>query len=207
MKNVFWLALAFFLAGMAIFGIYKSLDLSDKNAELGHSLVLLNTRIEEMRVATQEVQAQLEESGVVNEQLSSEIVHLKDNLADKEEKIGQYHTYALLLKKKMDDTGAVNKVLAEEDRQLRTLLTRVRLENQELRKKISSVQELKQAIRELKRQRQPVAERRQAARVPALPEPELVMGNRGYVIRDGVYTYFGRVDIQVRPAGEPVNPS
>jgi len=202
-------ALILFLAGGAAFGVYKSLDLLDKNADLGYSLALVNVRIEEMRLAVDEVQVQLEESGVVNEQLSNELVHLKRSLAEKEDKIGQYHRYALLLKKKMGDVDKVNEVLAKDSREVRELLMRVRLENRELRQKMSSVKELKLAIQELKRRPQPV--RRRAAprtqRPPAsgrgpLPDPAIVMGNEGFLVRDGASTFSALVDIQVRPAFE-----
>ncbi len=210
MKILFLWALVLFLAGTAVFGIYKSLGLLDKNADLGHSLALLNIRIEEMRAAITEVQTQLNESGLVSEQLTNEVVHLKQNLAEKEKKIGQYHRYAQLLKKKTDDISEVNKVLAKEGHQTRELLMRVRLENQEMRKKLSSVKELRLAIQELTRQGR-VASRRRAssatARGVALPDAEVVMGNRGFLVRDGVSTFYDRVDIQVRPVGAVVHPS
>ena len=211
MKTLFVGALVFFLAGTAVFGVYKSLDLLDKNAELGHSLVLLNVRIDEMRAAVAEVQVQLEESGLVNEQLTNEVAYLKQNLAEKDMKIGQYHRYAMLLKKKTDDISEVNKVLAGDARQVRELLMRVRLENQEMRQKLSSVKELRLAIQELKG-RGRVTPRRQVpssatAGGAALPDAELVMGNRGYLIRDGVSTFYDKVDIQVRPAAGTAQPS
>lgn len=203
MKTLFVWALVFFLAGMAAFGVYKSLDLFDRNSELGHSLALLNVRIDEMREAIADVQAQLAESGVVNEQLTNEVAYLKQNLAEKEQKIGQYHRYALLMKKKTDDLGAVNKVLAEETRNVRELLMRVRLENQEMHRKLSSVKQLRLAIQDLQR-RGRVTPRRPApsaeAGAASLPDAELVMGNRGYLVRDGVSTFYDKVDIQVRPA-------
>ena len=181
----------------------------DKNADLGHSLALLNVRIEEMRAAITEVQTQLNESGLVSEQLTNEVVHLKQNLAEKEKKIGQYHRYAQLLKKKTDDIGAVNKVLAEEGRQTSELLMRVRLENQEMRRKLSSVKELRLAIQELKRQGYVTPRRRPfpaTARGVALPDAEVVMGNRGFLVRDGVSTFYDKVDIQVRPVAGAASP-
>ena len=206
---------------MAAFGVYKSLDLLDKNADLGYSLALLNSRLEEMRAAVKDVQAQLAESGIVNEQLTNEVVQLKTALAEKESRIGQYHKYAVLLKKKMSDVGAVNEELAREGRAMRDLLTRVRLENQELRGKMASVKELRLAIQELQRRPQPVRRReRSAGRVPSaaprragkqvapeLPDPEIVMGNEGFFVRDGVSTFFDKVDIRVRPVVDGVNPT
>jgi septal ring factor EnvC (AmiA/AmiB activator) len=214
-KTVGWWGLALFLAGMATFGIVKSLDLLVKNADLGHSLASLNTRIEEMRQAIQETQLQLEESGVINEQLAGEITHLKGSLAQKEEKMAAYRRYAVLLKKRMRDTEEMNTALSEDSRQYRELLTRVRLENQELRRKMSSVKELKAAIRELKHPslRKPKPERRRTpARrrertQPPLPDPETVMGNEGFLVRDGMSTFYDKVDIRVRPALEAVTPS
>ncbi len=210
MKNLFLWGLTLFLAGTAAFGIYKSLDLLDKNADLGHSLAVLNGRIEEMRLAMREVQDQIADSGLVNEQLNNEVVHLKQNLAEKEKKIGQYHRYALLLKKKMNDVSEVNAVLAEEGRQTRELLMRVRLENQEMSRKLSSVKELRRAIQELKRGGSVTSRGRvtsaTAWRTP-LPDAETVMGNCGFLVRDGVSTFYDKVDIQVRPVEQVVHPS
>jgi len=199
-----------FLVGATVFGITKSLDLLGKNADLGHSLALLNTRIDEMRAAVTAVQAELAESGLMNEQLTNEVVHLKESLAEKEKKIRQYHRYARLLKKKTDDIGEVNKVLAEEAREARELLMRVRLENQEMRKKLSSVKELRLVIQELKRGGR-VTPRSHASSVTGrgvdFPDAEVVMGNRGFLVRDGVSTFYDKVDIQVRPATEAPHPS
>ncbi len=210
MKILFLWALVLFLAGTAAFGIYKSLEMLDKNADLGHSLALLNGRVEEMRLVLREVQDQLADSGLVNEQLTNEVVHLKQNLAGEEKKISQYHRYALLLKKKMNDVGEVNKVLAEEGRQTRELLMRVQLENQEMRKRLSSVKELRRAIQELRGQGRVTPRRRATSagvRHAPLPDAQVVMGNRGFLVRDGVSTFYDKVDIQVRPVEQLAHPS
>ncbi|MGE5279164.1 MAG: hypothetical protein ACM3L6_00260 [Deltaproteobacteria bacterium] len=216
MKSAFTGVLVLLLAGGAVFGVVKSLDLLNKNADLGYSLSLLDTRIEEMRSTVADVQERLRESGVLNEQLTNEVAGLKTTLAEKEKKIGQYHQYAVLLKKKMSDVAAVNDTLSQDMREMRDLLTRVHLENEEMRQKLSSVKELRLAIREL--QRRPEPRRAQPRRVPARRaaaprtapqrrEAEAVMGNEGFLLRDGASTFFGKVNIQVRPAPEAADPT
>jgi len=82
-------------------------------------------------------------------------------------------------------------------------LSQASVENDALRTKLSSVAELKKAIRELKRNKrlQPVPVLRFKPKNPKVMEEAVeVEGNRGFLTRDGVSTFPYKIRIEVKPA-------
>ncbi len=91
---------------------------------------------------------------------------------------------------------AENTALQEEKGQLSLKVSQVESENQALKTKLSSIQELKKAIRELKKRMRP---ERLIASSPRKTD-EVIDGNQGYLTKDGKSTHQGRIRVEVRPA-------
>ena len=95
-----------------------------------------------------------------------------------------------------------NTSLRAEQEDIRSKLTVVLAEKEVLEKKVSSVFELKQAIKELKKKMRSV----RIVQSPVMKEPlittafkpeQAIEGNRGFVIKGGKLTYPTKVKIEV----------
>ena len=71
-------------------------------------------------------------------------------------------------------------------------------ENQSLKTKLSSIQELKKAIRELRKRKR--TQPQSLISLKPRSTDKMMDGNRGYILKDGKSTYLGRIHVEVRPA-------
>jgi predicted Ser/Thr protein kinase len=89
---------------------------------------------------------------------------------------------------------AENKALMEKGDELKNELTLVSQVNEGMKTKLSSIAELKKAIRELKKQPRKVSPRQRK------PKEKIIEGNRGFLVKDGKIVYPAKVRIEVIPA-------
>jgi chromosome segregation ATPase len=169
-------------------------------------IIVLNQVKDELDVLEQEKQnllVDLEKEKGRQAELSEKNAELKDNIKatrrrltkifmEKREKEKTYEE----LSYRFSILQAEKVALLEEKDQLNAGLSQANSENEKLKVKLSSIQELKKAIRELKYKIRPLIVK------PKKPKEidEMIEGNRGYVIRDGKSTYPGKIRIEVRPA-------
>ncbi|KPK98909.1 MAG: hypothetical protein AMJ95_02230 [Omnitrophica WOR_2 bacterium SM23_72] len=170
------------------------------------TFIVMNQLKEQLDILEQEKQnllADLEKGKQLEAQLTEENTALKDNIKATRIRLTKLFMEQREKEKAYEELSyrfsllqAENANLIEEKGQLDLRVSQAESENQALKVKLSSIQELKKAIRELKRRMRP--ERLIAAR--PRKNDEVIDGNRGYLIKDGKSTYRGRIRVEVRPA-------
>jgi len=144
----------------------------------------------EIIVLAQEKQGLLQELGEekeAKEKLLLRNAGLKDYLRAGKDKIVRLFRDRAMIQASLEDTSAKFSILKAENRALIDQRKRLNMENGQLKVKLSSVVELKKAIRELRvRKREVIA--------PG------VEGNRGFLIKDGQLTSPEKIRIEVIPA-------
>jgi len=184
------------LLALCIFGGFKYLSGQKDKQELARTLSETRIQLLALEEEKQNLLQTLEKVKEAQSESLQKNMALKENLrasnnrlkelfaefdAVKNQKVGASLNYAIL--------KAENKVLREKRQELFQ-------ENQSIQKKLSSVVELKKAIRELKA-------RARLARIEIKKrskELEDIEGNAGFFIKSGKSTYPSKVRIEVMPA-------
>lgn len=221
MKSSVLIVVLALLLGAALFGIFKSLELSKRNADLHASMDLLQGKLNQTEFSLKEARSFVGEVSLKNARLESEVSFLNEKLSRKEKEVSEQNAQISLLMQRFRETAQVNLALLDQHNSMSSRMVRVELENAEMKKKLSSVDELKKAIKELKARRNLVAretrlvqKKRTGQRAPVNKAPaskkrtifgppqssdDLKSGNEGYVVRQGKSTYEGLVEIRVIP--------
>ena len=191
------------LLSITIFSVFKYVSSVKERYDLLNSL---NQTKELAAVLANEKQGllqELEKEKELQKQLSQENSALKDNLRLSEEKAAKLDTDFTQAQKDIDQLAsrfsilkAENKALIDKNSRLGSKVNGFSQENERLKVKLNSIAELKKAIRELKKQAYKVG-----VIVKQKAEAKRAMeGNRGYLIKDGRFTYPARIKIEVTPA-------
>ncbi len=208
MKIAVFLAIIAFLLGIAIFGIYKSLELVTENAALGHSFSAANDELASTRSALNASRSALGEAYLKNAKLEDRAGLMEEKLTKQEDDIKTYGQKLESMSKRLRETASENATLFAKNKQINDQLFRTKLEVEELRGRLSSVAELKIALKEAKiKQRQ---QKRTKRAVPVLAKVDRVEvvesdnevdhgpdGNAGFLTKNGKSTFQDLVDIQV----------
>ena len=205
-SSVLWVVIAFLL-GASLFGIYKSLELLKKNGDLSRTVEGLKLSLVTTQAFLNETKESLRESQINNAKLEGEMNDLNSKLAEKEKAVQEYRRNISELSRKLAEAAEVNESLAVKNKEAGDQLIRLEFENGEMKKKLSSVQELRKAIKELKikmreakKNKRPAhAEKKQVLTLPKEITEAVLRGNQGYFVKDGKST-FEAVDIKVLPA-------
>jgi len=191
------------LLSITIFSVFKYVSSVKERYDLLNSL---NQTKELAAVLANEKQGllqDLEKEKELQKQLNQENSALKDNLRLSEEKIAKLDTDFTQAQKDIEQLAsrfsilkAENKALIDKNSRLGSKVNGFSQENERLKVKLNSIAELKKAIRELKKQ---------AYKVGVIVKQKLeakraMEGNRGYLIKDGRFTYPARIKIEVTPA-------
>ncbi|HTZ11578.1 MAG TPA: hypothetical protein VMD04_04295 [Candidatus Margulisiibacteriota bacterium] len=199
-----------FLLSLTIFSVFKYVYSLREKYDL---LSALGQVKEEAASLANEKQALVDELGKereLREQFSQENAVLKENLRVSGEKLAQMNADFAKARETIEQLNsnfalikAENKALIERKERLSAQLSRVTQENDVLKTTMSSVIELKKAIRELKKQARKVTVAIKE-KVKSVQKARALEGNRGYLLKDGKLTYPSRVIIEVSPAPLPV---
>lgn len=185
LKNI----LVVFLLAIAIFAVFQYISLKKQAAILEakkQSLLEALRKEEDLQQLLAKENSELKENLKTSEE---ELTKLTGDLSEKQNDIEQLRSQISLLEAK-------NTALMEEKEKLELELAQVSQENDNLKARLSSPMELKQALRELKRQMRKVSVKiQQRARAEKIAE-----GNRGFLIKNGHSTYPAKVKIKVIPA-------
>lgn len=144
----------------------------------------------EVVVLTQEKQnllQELEKEKVLKEQLAQNNANLKDNLRASKAKIIRLFQDNSKVQARLQDANAMFSILKAENKALMDSRKRIAIENEEFKIKLSSVDELKKVIKQLK------ADKRRASVLE-------IEGNKGYLIKNGQPTAREKIKIEVIPA-------
>ena len=183
MKNI----LIILLLSITAFSMIKYLSELRARYRLQGSLVKAQ---DEITVLAQEKQNLLQELGKeksLKEQLLLRNAGLKDYLKASRSKIIRLFQDRAKLQVSFEDTSAKFSILKAENRVLIDKRRCIFMENEQFKAKLSSIVELKKAIRELKTKKRKI------------PEPKNE-GNRGFLIKDGQLNIPEKIKIEVVPA-------
>lgn len=179
------LALILLLA-ITVFSIFRYVSELKARYRLQDSLTQAQGEIVVLTQEKQNLLQNLEKEKAAKEQLQVKNEGLKEYLKASKKKITRLFQDNARAQEDLEDVSAKFSILKAENRALISSHKRIYLENEEYKLKLSSVVELKKAIKELKSRKR---------KKPSL-EPE---GNRGFVIKDGQLTQE-KVRIEVIPA-------
>lgn len=202
------------LLGVAIFGFVKSVELWKKNLDLSRTAEVLNVKLAATQISLRETQKNLGERNAQKERLTEDVMVLESRLAKKIQEAEEYLKNNAKLSAKLAEAGKANSSLVQENKIMGEHLIRMAFENNEMKQKLSSIQKLKQAIKELKLRRRKKAGQARPAVVKkeSAPQPQEgpgavaeSRGNKGFLIRDGKSTFLEFVDIRVTSV-EPSSP-
>lgn len=210
MKTLILWAIIAFLVGISVFGIFKSLELTFRNVVLGRSVTQLKSELDTAQVALKASRQALGESYFNNAELEDRLAQMDTKLNKQAENINGYLAKISLMSEKLQETAKANVVLYASHTEIANQLMREKLDAGEMRKKLSSITELKKAIKELKarlrrsRRADPVAVVVKKKNMPEFPESKEIVGepfkgNAGFLVKDGKSTFEGLVDIRVVP--------
>ena len=165
----------------------------------------LNAVQQEVAILSEEKQnllQDLEKEKEANDKLASDNQELKKYLIASREKISKLFEEVKETQDAIEQLSfqislakAENKALLEETENIKSNLSQVSQENAALKAKLSTVVELKKAIRELKKQKRKVTQE-----ITQIKIDRIIEGNRGYLIKDGKLTSSFKVRIEVMPA-------
>ncbi|MFH0940736.1 MAG: hypothetical protein V1840_02645 [Candidatus Omnitrophota bacterium] len=208
MKTHVFLAIFAFFLGIALFGIFKSVTLFKRNLGLTHKLGLLTMDLDIAQTSLNKTKTALSDSYMKSAELEGNLNDIETKFSKKEKEAEELLNTINKLSQELKEASDFNEDLSEANKELRDRSLRIELENSEIKNKLSSIQELKLAIKELK-----IKMRMEKQRKPKQPGPPVknlfkpvvlspTEGNMGFFIKDGRSTFDEIVDIRVVPVEE-----
>ena len=202
LKNI----LLVFLLSLTIFSVFKYVYSLREKYDLLNELGQVKEEAASLKSEKQVLVVELGKERELQEQLSQENAVLRENLKVSGEKLAQMDADFAKARETIEHLNsnfalvkAENKALVERKDTLSAQLSQVTGENDALKTRMSSVIELKKAIRELKKQARKVTVAIKE-KVKSVQKARALEGNRGYLVKDGRLTYPAKVRIEVIPA-------
>jgi len=175
------------LIAITAFSMFRYVSELKERFRLQESLIQAQGQIAILATQKQNLLQELEKEKVAKEQLIAKNGNLKDYLRASKNRITRLFRDNTRTQKDLEDVNAKFSVLKAENRALIDSRKRIYAENEKFKLKLSSILELKKAIRELKSRKH--------------KDPSLeIEGNRGFLIKDGQSTALEKVRIEVIPA-------
>lgn len=207
MKNLKIIIIAF-LAGITIFSVFQYVSSLRQLFELRAALRQTEERITSLEQDRQNLIVELDKEKQLKEQLLGRNLMLKDYARHASQKMSKLNT-ALFNSYTMNETLTIqisllrseNTSLRVEQTEFHSKLSAAMSEKDVLEKKMSSVFELKKAIKDLKKKMRSVvtvvSEPKPVFVVTTPVKERIIEGNRGFLIKGGKVTYPLKVKIEV----------
>lgn len=199
--KAFKLFLFLFLLGVTIFSVFQYFSaLKEKYGLLG-TIEDMKAQVGDLEKEKLGLEVSLEKEKIINDRLSQENLDLKEILAASEEKLALLDAEFKETLEKVEELRAHITDLENKKESLTLELGQVTAERDEDKVKMSSIPELKKLIKELKRKVHNTTKvvkeqiKKQVEKVE-----KVILGNRGYLIKDGKNTSSPKVRIEVMPA-------
>lgn len=177
----------FLLIGISIFSMVRYVGEVRESYRLKESLTQAQNQITVLVEQKQNLLQDIEKEKGLNEQLTLKNSYLKDYLRASKHKISRLFQDNAKIKDSFEDVCAKLSILKAENKALIESRKRLYTENEQFKFKLSSISELKKAIKELKNHK------RKSFDIE-------IEGNRGFLIKDGQSTAVERIKIEVIPA-------
>ncbi len=186
-KNMFKNIIFILLLGITAFSMVKYVSELKERYRLQENLIQAQERITALAQEKQNLMQALAQEKELQEQLALKNKSLKDYLKASKNRISRLFNDNTMVKDHLEEVSAKLSILKAENRALVDSRRRVYLENEEYKLKLSSVVELKKAIKELKAKKHKT--------------PDFVTeGNQGFLLKDGQSIAPEKVKIEVIPA-------
>ncbi len=193
------------LLGLAVFGIVKYIILQREKYDLIESVKQMKVQLAQLENEKQGIKRSYEEEKTLHLAAQEKNVQLEGSLKSTQEQLDKITLDYQGLKEDVEKLNAeVSAVkaektfLAEENDELQVKLSDVKNENESLIARLTSIPELKKAIRELKKQMRNAGHE---IKKKIMSEKKII-GNQGFVIKQGQPTVSSKVKIEVQPAEE-----
>ncbi|MFA6357500.1 MAG: hypothetical protein WCY09_02400 [Candidatus Omnitrophota bacterium] len=186
-KNILKNVVLILLIGITAFSMVKYMSELQARYRLKESLIQAEGQIAVLLQDKQNLLQEIEKEKELEKHLLLKNTGLKDYLGASKKKIMRLFQDKAKTQNSFEELSARLSILKAENKALIDGRKRIYTENEQFKLKLSSVVELKKAIRELK------SKKRLALKL----EGE---GNRGYLIKDGRLTTEERVKIEVVPS-------
>jgi DNA repair exonuclease SbcCD ATPase subunit len=191
------------LLGITASSIFKYVYALKEKYELLNTVNQIKAQLSALEAERQVILGDLDKEKQLSQQLIQESTVLKDDLKTREEKIAQLSTDVAYAQKIVEELNsqvsilkAENMAVRDQNNGLTVKLSQVSQEKEALQLRLSSVAELKKAIRELKKQMRKVHSEIKFKEEVA--GGKVLEGNRGFLVKNGKPTYPTKVKIEVK---------
>lgn len=198
LKNI----LIVILVTITTFSVFKYFSSLREKYDLLNTLNQTKEQLATLEKQRQNLLQDLEKEKQFQQKLAQENSGLKDYLKASKKRLTKLFADFGEAEKTIEQLGAKFSVLEAENTALReqrdklsTQFIQVIQENDSLKARLSSITELKKAIKQLRRQMREVSRE-----IKKRSQDEVIEGNRGFLIKDGKSTYPPKVRIEVIPA-------
>lgn len=174
------------LLGITIFSMVKYVSELNARYQLQNSLVQARNEIILIAQEKQNLLQELKKEKVLQEELALRNVALKDNLRASNQRITRFFQENTKIKEDLGNSGARLAILKAENRALIDGHKRLYVENEGYKLKLSTIEQLKKAIKDLKNRKR---RNREA----------VAKGNQGFLIKNGRSTAVDKIKIEVVP--------
>lgn len=185
-----------FLAGVTLFSVIKYIRAQKENYHLYNNLKQIKAQTDSLEIQRQKLLQTIEKQNQENSVIKEDLKANQDTLTKMEADFMQAQKTIVELNSQISALKSENANLEERGEGLKIELTEVSQEKDKLQAKLNSLIELKKAIRELK-----IKIHQAKAKLIKKTDIEIFQeGNRGFVVKDGKFTYPAKVKIEVKPA-------
>ena len=196
-----------FLVGVSVFSISNYIAIIREKQAL-----MMNLENEKIQLVSLENQKQnllqaLEKEKKLNEEAAKKNLLLKENLAAAGERIKKLFVNNKAIEElnsQISVLKAENAAIRQDEDKLKLDLDQIRKEKEQLDSRLTSIPELKKALKEVKKQRRTQRQHNPPAQnSPGIEANAVVLpGNKGFIIKDGVFFSAAKVKIEVNPAAK-----
>lgn len=184
------------LLTITIFSVYKFISSLGEKYELLNSLNQAKEQLATLEEDKQNLLQEIEKDKQLQQKLTQQTLGLKEYLKAGKERLSKLFKAYNGSEKVVGQLNSQLSLLKAENTALSGEKKQITQENESLKAKLSSVLELKKAIKELKKQAQKVG----IQIIKKTDTTKTLKGNQGYVIKDGKALTPTKVIIEVVPA-------
>jgi len=205
MKNITNIIVFVFLLGITVFSVIKYASTLKEKYDLQGTVEEMKTEVSTLVNVKKNLLSSLDKERENNNSLLQTNTGLKEELAANEEKLNKLDsqlketlTTIEALNAQIATVQTENVMLKDQKEKLGLELAQSSGEKEALKAKMGSISELKKMIKELKISMRKTARVIQE-RVMTKKEKESVLGNYGYLLKNGKPTLLPKVRIEVQP--------
>jgi chromosome segregation ATPase len=189
-----------FLVGITFFSVFKYISSFKEKYDLNSNLEQVSRQVAALEDEKKGLMQDFEKEKALYQKATEESLQLKDNLNLTQEKLNQLGSELYASEKTIEELSsqfsavrAENLALRDQIQSLDLEMAKVVQDKEKLQTRLSSIADLKKAIKDLRQQMRQTKKEIQIRTKTG----EIMLGNQGFVIKDGKPTYPTRVKIEV----------